>query len=171
MSHGPCNDANEKKLINRLAHNSNTLQCRVVDAGSVSSLGLATQGIAAFLNHREGRTMTFRVSDLMIQPFAAAAKKPQRIGRDRPPECGLCTKYTDCGACSNLTDCTLCTNCTACTCTQCTATAMSTCTGMTDTGFCSCSLTASRNLSLLQTALELKVQAYQPVVLAPSNPA
>jgi len=103
--------------------------------------------------------MTFRVSDLMIQPYKAAANKPDKTGNQRGL-CGDCTNATPCGVCSLCTDCTVCTNCSVCTCTRCTLTALSTCTGDTAAA-CTCPATAVRNLRLLQGALQSKVQSLQ----------
>lgn len=103
--------------------------------------------------------MTFRVSDLMIQPYKAAANKPQKPGTGRGP-CGECTNATQCGICSLCTDCTVCTQCSVCTCTRCTLTALSTCTGETAAA-CTCPVTSTRNLILLQAALHSKVQSLQ----------
>jgi len=102
--------------------------------------------------------MTFRVSDLMVRPIAAAPTKPDKVPRGEQPLCAACTRMTECGACSACTQCSLCTACTVCTCTRCSLTAMSTCTGVTDADKCTCLNTSARNLSLLQAALQSRVQ-------------
>jgi hypothetical protein len=57
--------------------------------------------------HREEETVTFRVTDLMIEGSALAAKrKPKKPAKK---DCGSCTN------CSFCTGCTICTGCSFCT--------------------------------------------------------
>lgn len=118
--------------------------------------------------------MTFRVTDLMIEPTPRKATEPKLAKKKAKPKvqprrdvcgkCTICTKCTACTGCSACSRCSGCTMCTACSvCTFCTKR-----TGVTGCGDPSsaCGIESAaegRNLAALREALRVRLESVQRV--------